>query len=132
MSEKRISVAGIIRTRLPEFEQRMKSGEYQESIVKSLREEGIETTLASFRNLISRARNWHKKNAANHPGQDPIHPAPSVEKKESAEVTTQAPINKPRAIETPLDLKMARQSEPRLDPEELARNFQESQRRKKP
>lgn len=111
----------------------MDSGEFQEDIVASLKKEGINTTLGSFRNLLGRARKKRKEI----PGK-----AASTNRTQTADAKTEVAVStKPtplkvkapekRTIDSPHDLKLARMSETRLDPEELARQFESSKRKQK-
>ncbi|MDQ1817799.1 hypothetical protein RBA41_31310 [Massilia sp. CCM 9210] len=69
-----VTVSGIIRKRLSEFEQRMYEGESQTSIVSDLNEkDGITISLKNFRQLLSRARKAaQKKLTLAEPVQQPV------------------------------------------------------------
>jgi hypothetical protein len=64
MSKKQ-SLAGVIRERLTTIESRLEFGIRQEVLISELKEEGFETTLATFRNALLRARQWREKKQEN-------------------------------------------------------------------
>jgi hypothetical protein len=67
---KKQSLAGVIRERLTTIESRLEFGIRQEVLISELKEEGFDTTLATFRNALLRARQWREKKQANNtPGQ---------------------------------------------------------------
>ena len=58
------TLTGIIRDRLEVIEARLEIGIRQETIIDELRQEGFQTTPASFRNLLAKARKWRNEKQA--------------------------------------------------------------------
>lgn len=64
------TLSGYIRQHLADIEQRLIFGTRQETIVSELVELGYSPTIQSFRNTLSRARAWAKKNQEATPKQE--------------------------------------------------------------
>jgi len=58
------TLTGLIRDRLEGIEARIEIGIRQETIIDELRMEGFQTTPASFRNLLAKARKWRNEKQA--------------------------------------------------------------------
>ena len=58
------TLTGLIRDRLEGIEERLEIGIRQETIIDELRMEGFQTTAASFRNLLAKARKWRNEKHA--------------------------------------------------------------------
>jgi len=61
------TLTGIIRDRLEVIEARLEIGIRQETIIDELLLEGFQTTPASFRNLLAKARKWRNEKQAKSP-----------------------------------------------------------------
>jgi len=71
------TLTGLIRDRLEGIEERLEIGIRQETIIDELRMEGFQTTAASFRNLLAKARKWrNEKQAKSSPKQPQNRPNP--------------------------------------------------------
>jgi len=65
------TLTGVIRDRLEGIEARLEIGIRQETIIDELRLEGFQTTPASFRNLLAKARKWRNEKQAKSPPKPP-------------------------------------------------------------
>jgi len=65
------TLTGVIRERLEGIEARLEVGIRQETIIDELRLEGFQTTPASFRNLLAKARKWRNEKQAKFPPKPP-------------------------------------------------------------
>jgi len=57
---RRRTLQGVLRERLPQIEAALKAGYRMRTIVEQLAQEGIRTTLGAFRDGLYRARLWRK------------------------------------------------------------------------
>ena len=60
LKNRRRTLRGVLRERLPQIEATLRAGYLMRTIVEQLAQEGFHTTLGAFRDSLYRARLWRK------------------------------------------------------------------------